>query len=79
MIINMKCYDMNMFDFVPYFFFVELSLPFRIKSEDSFKITLRGLVLGHPKIIKFPFVINVKLIIFRYPKIRAHYSPILIR
>ena len=33
---------------------------------------------GHPKIIKLPFVLNLKLIIFGCPKIWAHYSLIII-
>ena len=33
--------------------------------------------MGHPKVIKFPFVLNVKLVIFRYPKILAYYSLII--
>ena len=34
-------------------------------------------MLGHLKIINFPFVPNGKLIIFRCPKIIAHYSLII--
>ena len=34
-------------------------------------------VLGHPKIINFPFVPNGKFIIFRCPKIWANYSLII--
>ena len=34
-------------------------------------------VLGHLKIINFPFVPNGKFIIFRCPKIWAHYSLII--
>ena len=33
--------------------------------------------MGHIKAINFPFVPNVKLIIFRCPKIWAHYSLII--
>ena len=33
---------------------------------------------GTPKIINFPFVPNGKLIIFRCPKIWAHYSLVII-
>ena len=36
--------------------------------------TVKCLSIGIPKTINFPFVPNVKLIIFRYPKIWAHYS-----
>ena len=36
-----------------------------------------SLNIGAPKIINFPFVPNGKLIIFRCPKIRAHYSLII--
>ena len=32
------------------------------------------LSIGTPKIINFPFVLNGKFIIFRCPKIWAHYS-----
>ena len=33
--------------------------------------------VGHPKIIKLPFVLNLKLIIFGCPKLWAHYSLII--
>ena len=39
--------------------------------------TLMCLSIGTPKIINFPFVPNGKLIIFRCPKIWAHYSLII--
>ena len=35
-------------------------------------------VLGHPKILKFPFHLNLKLISFRCPEIWAHNSLIII-
>ena len=35
------------------------------------------LSIGTPKIINFSFVPNEKFIIFRCPKIWAHYSPII--
>ena len=41
------------------------------------KDTVMCLSIGTPKIINFPFVPNGKLIIFRYPKIKAHYSLIM--
>ena len=40
-------------------------------------ITVMCLVLGHLIAINFPFVSNVKLTIFRCPKIWAHYSLII--
>ena len=40
-------------------------------------ITVMCLSIGTPKIINFPFVPNGKLIIFRCPKIKAHYSLIM--
>ena len=43
-------------------------------SSDNLLFTVKCLLIGTPKIIKFSFVLNVKLIIFRYPKIWAHYS-----
>ena len=39
--------------------------------------TLKCLILGHLKIINFPFVPNGKFIIIRAPKILAHYSLII--
>ena len=36
-----------------------------------------ALLLGHLKIINFPFAPNGKFIIFRCPKIWAHYSPVI--
>ena len=40
-------------------------------------ITVMYLSIRTPKIINFPFVPNGKFIIFRCPKIRAHYSLII--
>ena len=40
-------------------------------------VTVMCLSIGTPKIINFPFVPNGKLIIFRCPKIWAHYSLII--
>ena len=40
--------------------------------------TVMCLSIGTPKIINFPFVPNGKFIIFRCPKIWAHYSLIII-
>ena len=39
--------------------------------------TVMCLSIGTPKTINFPFVPNGKLIIFRCPKIKAHYSLIM--
>ena len=39
--------------------------------------TVMCLSNGTPKTINFPFVANVRLIIFRCPKIWAHYSLII--
>ena len=39
--------------------------------------TVMCLSIGTPKIINFPFVSNGKFIIFRCPKIWAHYSQIM--
>ena len=40
--------------------------------------TIMCLSIGTPKIINFPFVPNGKLIVFRCPKMWAHYSLIII-
>ena len=40
-------------------------------------ITVMCLSIGTPTTINFPFVANVKLIIFRCPKIWVHYSLII--
>ena len=42
------------------------------------QITVMCLSIGTPKTINFPFVPNVKLIIFRCPKGWAYYSLIII-
>ena len=42
-----------------------------------FLSTLKCLNIGTPKNDKFPFVLNLKLIIFGCPKIRTHYSLII--
>ena len=39
-------------------------------------ITIKCLSIGHLEIINFPFVPNAEFIIFRCPKIWAHYSPV---
>ena len=43
-------------------------------SPGSRKLTLKCLSIGTPKIIKFPFVSNGKLMIFRYPNIQTDYN-----
>ena len=44
---------------------------------DLSSITILCLSIATPKTINFPFVANVKLIIFRFSKIWAHYRVII--
>ena len=37
-------------------------------------VTLKCLSIGTPKIINFPFVSNLKLMVFRCPNIQTHYN-----
>ena len=43
-------------------------------NQEVTKVTVKCLSIGTQKTINFPFAPKVKLIIFRYPKIWAHYS-----
>ena len=52
--------------------FTDILLPL-----SHFNGTVMCLSIGTPKIINFPFVPNVKFIIFRCPKIWQHYSLII--
>ena len=45
-----------------------------VKRKEKEESTLKCLSIGTPNLINFPFVSNVKLMVFRCPNIQAHYN-----